>query len=141
MVAYSFKARFIQPILDGSKGGTIRAKGRRRHAKPSEALQLYTGMRTRQCALILRTMCGDVAAITMVWRARPELIIAGEKLAAEKFDGFARFDGFTDFDDLAAFWRENHPDIETFEGQWIKWFMPISPVKMGDDIVGERRAA
>jgi hypothetical protein len=58
MVAYSFKERFAEPILNGTKGGTIRAsrKGPLRaatggHAKPGEELQLYTDMRTRNCRL------------------------------------------------------------------------------------------
>ena len=48
MVAYSFKRRFREPILAGSKQQTIRAD-RKRHARRGEALQLYTGMRTTQC--------------------------------------------------------------------------------------------
>ena len=52
MVAYSLKPRFIPPILSGAKRQTIRAISRRRHAIPGETLQLYTGMRTKQCRLI-----------------------------------------------------------------------------------------
>ncbi len=55
MVAYSFRSQFAEPILAGTKGGTIRAERRGRnlghrvvnggHAYPGEELQLYTGMR------------------------------------------------------------------------------------------------
>ncbi|MEJ0016825.1 MAG: ASCH domain-containing protein [Acetobacteraceae bacterium] len=49
MVAYSFKRDFAAPILAGIKRQTIRAD-RRRHARPGEVLQLYTGMRTKHAA-------------------------------------------------------------------------------------------
>ena len=59
MVAYSFKARFAEPILAGTKLHTVRAP-RKRDARPGEELQLYRGMRTRQCALIARKTCAGV---------------------------------------------------------------------------------
>jgi hypothetical protein len=49
VVAYSFRQQFRPPILAGTKRQTIRAD-RKRHARPGEQLQLYTGMRTRQQA-------------------------------------------------------------------------------------------
>jgi hypothetical protein len=48
MVAYSFKSFFAPQIIAGLKCQTVRAD-RRRHARPGEAVQLYTGMRTRAC--------------------------------------------------------------------------------------------
>ena len=48
MVAYSFKKQFGPPILAGTKAQTIRAD-RKRHVRSGELVQLYTGMRTRQC--------------------------------------------------------------------------------------------
>lgn len=52
MVAYSFQKQFVAPILSGIKRQTIRSE-RRRHARPGETLQLYTGMRTRHCTKIM----------------------------------------------------------------------------------------
>ena len=52
MVAYSFQRRFAPPISTLVKRQTIRAD-RRRHARPGEMLQLFTGMRTRHCAKII----------------------------------------------------------------------------------------
>ena len=63
MVAYSFRPRFIEPILGGRKRQTIRAIGRRRHARPGDPLQLYAGMRTRNCRLIGRAICIDVVEV------------------------------------------------------------------------------
>jgi len=62
MVAYSFKAQFREPILAGTKRQTIRAD-RKRHARLGEALQLYTGMRTRQCKLIGRATCNALGFV------------------------------------------------------------------------------
>jgi uncharacterized protein YqfB (UPF0267 family) len=64
VVAYSFQQRFAPPILSGTKQQTIRAD-RKRHARPGEEMQLYTGMRTKQCELICRTTCISVVPITI----------------------------------------------------------------------------
>jgi uncharacterized protein YqfB (UPF0267 family) len=52
MVAYSFNKQFVDAIRSGRKHPTIRAN-RKRHARPGEMLQLYTGMRTRTCTKIV----------------------------------------------------------------------------------------
>lgn len=52
MVAYSFHASFAEPIALGLKQHTIRPH-RRRHARPGEAMQLFVGMRTKQCRKII----------------------------------------------------------------------------------------
>lgn len=75
MVAYSFKAQFVEPIRAGlglptepqirPKRQTIRAD-RKRHARPGEELQLYRGMRTRQCFLIGRAACTEVTKIRII---------------------------------------------------------------------------
>jgi hypothetical protein len=54
MVAYSFNPIFVGPILAGTKRQTIRAE-RKRHARPGEAMQLYTGM--------MRWWCGQRPAV------------------------------------------------------------------------------
>lgn len=79
MVAYSFKKQFIKPvqaglgILDPSpenslitpKRQTIRAIGKRRHAREGENIQLYYGMRTKQCTSIGVARCSAVTPIKM----------------------------------------------------------------------------
>lgn len=65
-VAYSFQQQFAEPILAGTKGGTIRAqRSGRGHARPGEELQLYTGMRTKHCRLICRKPCIAVTRILL----------------------------------------------------------------------------
>jgi hypothetical protein len=136
MVAYSFKVRFAEPILDGRKGGTIRATRKWRygpgpsaelggHAYPGRELQLYTGMRTRQCRLIGRKTCVAVEPIRLDFiaerfhlrgRSANEFrIVEGDDL-----DAFARFDGFEDFKAMADFWQNTHGDPD-FDGWHIRW--------------------
>lgn len=76
MVAYSFNARFELPIVTLRKTGTIRNVGKRRHAKPGETLQLYTGMRTRACRLLATAVCSSQDRLR-IWFEQPRVIIGG----------------------------------------------------------------
>lgn len=130
MVAYSFKARFVGPILAGTKAQTIRAD-RKRHARPGEALQLYTGMRTKHCRLIARATCESVVPVRLTFhRLLGPLIweIDGVELGCDAMDEFAAADGFGGGGfpalDMAAFWVETHgegSDQIDFRGVLIRW--------------------
>jgi hypothetical protein len=117
MVAYGFKRRFVMPIFEGTKIHTVRAD-RKRHARAGELLQLYYGMRTRQCRLIMQATCASVVPIEITMGRRPQIIVAGEDRDA---DSFARSDGFADFDDMARFWRAEHATLTKFSGWKIAW--------------------
>ena len=52
MVAYNFKKIFVPSIEQLQKLQTIRAH-RKRHTRPGELVQLYTGQRTRHCRKII----------------------------------------------------------------------------------------
>lgn len=52
------------------KRQTIRAIGKRRHARPGETLQLYTAMRTKQCEKIGEARCIAVLPIRIVVKER-----------------------------------------------------------------------
>lgn len=144
MVAYSFKKRFVDPIRVGissislsfdcqPKRQTIRAIGKRRHARPSETLQLYTMMRTKQCRKIGNARCVSVEGVLLKWSEWPVFMtydiserepgvwrrVGGIRPILD-MEAFARLDGFADFSDMASFWREEHGP-ETFEGMLIKW--------------------
>jgi hypothetical protein len=118
VVAYSFKPRFVEPILDGRKGGTIRAV-RYRHARPGEELQLYTGMRTNRCRLITRKICLACEPIKInfvSWDV--SYVISGSRVFQRlpELDAFARFDGFRDFGEMSNFWQ-----LPVFNGMHIRW--------------------
>lgn len=130
MVAYSFQKRFAPPILAGTKRQTIRAD-RKRHARPGEALQLYTGMRTKHCKLIGRAVCERVLPVRILFLNDTSgdldlsavLVREGEGFAPLRVakDFFARRDGFADWRDLRAFWSINHPGVDEFDGVLIEW--------------------
>lgn len=129
MVAYSFRKRFIEPIRAGTKAQTIRPF-RKRHARPGEALQLYAGMRTKYCQLIGRATCASVWPITI--RVDGDEILEtegvyGRKSPFRSIDEFARGDGFADWAEMRAFWREEHPGTDLFDGVLIRWHSFVSP--------------
>lgn len=148
MVAYSFKRRFVEPIKVGlglivpttreeqktPKRQTIRAEGKRRHARPGETLQLYSGMRTKQCFKIGDARCTNVRPIRIRFGSLEEfdlVEIAGEKPFGDrasdihKLDAFSYRDGFASWDALSQFWDEEHDGIAmkggSFNGVLIEW--------------------
>jgi hypothetical protein len=140
MVAYSFKAMFAQQIITGLKTQTVRGH-RRRHARPGEAVQLFTGMRTKQCRKLL-------TPDPVVYMVRHIVIetsrLAGDGIASISIDGaplqrsqiesFAWRDGFappllkgqpgmngrTARANMGAFWLAEHGEGR-FEGVLINW--------------------
>jgi len=137
MVAYSFKARFAEPILAGSKGGTIRAARKvaaRRlppdrpggHARPGEMLQLYAGMRTKHCWRIADKRCLDTERIILSFGGSLIGLASRPIYRLEDLDTFARFDGFESWLEMCAFW---HP-AACFEGWHIRW-LPLPEAVRG----------
>lgn len=89
------------------------------HAQPGDELQLYTGMRTKQCMLIGRARCTDVKPIALHFDD-PSIWIGQEPRL--DVDEFARSDGFADgWKDLRAFWARHHPGVTDFTGVIIYW--------------------
>ena len=121
MVAYSFKRRFIPLIQFGTKCQTIRAD-RKRHARPGEVLQLYTGMRTPHCALIGLAVCDSITPIRIRLYPDPGIMFDGRSITPlSGIDDFARDDGFKDWKDMRRFWQDEHPDKPMFSGMLIRW--------------------
>lgn len=123
MVAYSFQKRFAPLILEGLKTQTIRAD-RKRHARPGELLQLFTGMRTAHCARIVPDVtCTAVLPISIDWASARISRVAVGAVPVRNLDHFAVLDGFADLDDMTGFWLENH-GARTFSGVVIEWARP-----------------
>ena len=133
MVAYSFKSRFAIPISVGlgqiehipnteyvPKRQTIRANGKRRHARPGETLQLYYGMRTRQCRKIGDARCTEAVPV-IFYPKTGAILLNGKILTARQSTRFAKSDGFMSIFDMMAFWQKEHPGVEKFEGTVIRW--------------------
>ncbi len=151
MVAYSYKARFVAPVRVGlglpalaehlemggyhpgqiirPKGQTIRAKGKRRHARPGETLQHYHGMRSSKCFKIGEAEC--VAASDIRLHIRSEIVEIRSQTSSSQLidkaaalDSFAQADGFADWADMREFWREEHGDLTRlgpFVGVLVEW--------------------
>lgn len=119
MVAYSFHKRFADLVAAGHKRQTIRAH-RKRHARPGEPVQLYTGMRTRHCRKLISPdpICLSVASVDL------DIEGARFKIAGQPWydmtEAFALADGFQNIDAMLAFWRQNH-GAEMFHGVMIQW--------------------
>ena len=125
MVAYSFKAQFVDPIRSGAKCQTIRGD-RKRHARAGEELQLYTGMRTRSCRLIGIAICLRVVPIKIrsftIERGTASIEFDDRRLTQLcGIDDFARKDGFADWQEMQKFWQKNHPGVADFFGVLIEW--------------------
>lgn len=122
MVAYNFQARFADPIKRGEKSHTIRKNGKRRHAKPGESLQLYTGMRTRSCSKIVKHDPVCVFCKTIHIHVGESTIhgvfIEGQPVIDP--EAFAIADGFKSLADMHAFWLDFH-GVGIFQGSMIGW--------------------
>jgi hypothetical protein len=112
MAAYNFQERFVGPILSGTKTQTIRPVGKRRHAKPGERLQLYTGMRTASCRKILEEdpVCLQVQSVELNFLPTDVsnwlIAVDGQFLLREAFDEFASRDGFNSIEEMAETFRK-----------------------------------
>lgn len=161
MVAIGFKQRFVGsirvglglPNLNGfgvekpgilPKRHTIRAgsvdadwtargpKGRRLGRKGDE-LQLYCGMRTKECFLIGRARCVEARDIVLTFEPKGCVAIGGHDMPRGKrqrmtihqgvdgLDEFARADGFDSWTSLVFFFKKEHGDAKLFIGVLIEW--------------------
>ncbi|WP_432769784.1 MAG: ASCH domain-containing protein [Sphingopyxis sp.] len=133
MVAYSFKAQFAEPIVNGEKCQTVRG-ARKRHAREGEAIQLYTAMRTKHCRKLIAPdpICVDVRPIKIGIGSRDPRIITGMEIDGVELDdveieAFAVADGFGSElvkgfarRRMGEFWVQNY-EWNKFIGVVIRW--------------------
>jgi len=93
--------------------------------RPGERIQLYYGMRTKQCRLIGVGKCTSVAGIRIQFGRGIISVDDYPAIRDGDLDAFAQDDGFKDWDDMGAFWRAEHGDDLHRLGPWtgvlIKW--------------------
>lgn len=123
MVAYSFHKRFAPSVEALVKRQTIRADGKRRHARPEEWLQLYFGQRTQYCRKLVTPdpICESVEPIR-IWvptKFEPCAVIQKGKRSYVT-DEFAVADGFDGVEDFTRFWFDTHGPGD-FYGFLITW--------------------
>ncbi len=128
MVAYNFTASMASKVAGRTKNQTIRPLGRKRHARPGEAVQLYTGMRTKHCRKLVNPDPICVAAVP-VWMTNsfqhgPGVwVVDGIFLDTNRMEELALLDGFYDAPmpvfAMAEFFLSHYG--EQFEGVLIRW--------------------
>jgi hypothetical protein len=124
MVAYNFKAMFVDPILVGRKNHTIRGD-RKRHARPGELIQLQHGSRFKPIRFGV-SRCEFVCRIGLQFEPRSITIVGEDStnrtsaLIFGEFDDFAQADGFADWEALERFWWDTHK-AKSFRGVIIGW--------------------
>lgn len=104
MVAYSFHPLFGTKIAKLQKRQTCRPD-RKRHAKPGENIQLYTGMRTKACRKVLSPdpICVASDPVVIDWSGpKLRLELCGFELPEEASLNFAVDDGFGDIGNTKA---------------------------------------
>lgn len=144
MVAYSFNTAFVRFIADRSKRQTIRLP-RKRHARPGERVQLFTGMRTKDCRKIIpdpfciavddvRFDLRKASAVPAEIARTVSLEVNGIPLIGATADTYAVGDGFHGyhaapgqpcerlgaFNVMAHWWYRVH-GLTLFEGVAIRW--------------------
>jgi hypothetical protein len=104
MAAYNFQKRFVDSIRAGVKTQTIRPVGKRRHARPGELVQLYTGQRTSSCQKIIDGICLSVVPVTLDFRngAYIEINKQWQPISSH----FAIRDGFESVDEMAQMFTQ-----------------------------------
>lgn len=129
MVAYSFQRQFAPAIRANAKLHTIRSN-RKRHARPGEMMQLFTGMRTAHCKKICDDRrCTSVDELRIYFDARgniEEVRIAARPV--EDVHAFAVADGFESLAAMSGFWVMQHGLLREFAGVLISW----EPALCGD---------
>lgn len=136
MVAYNFKSGFVPAILSREKQQTIRLP-RKRHARPGEALQLFTGARMSPVRLGGAT-CEASRQIRLDFGANSvELDDAIAITDEAELQAFAIKDGFrpperliltiTPWEYMTRWWRLTHPDHPVFAGVLTVWGDSFQP--------------
>ncbi|MCY1648158.1 hypothetical protein OVA11_14130 [Caulobacter sp. SL161] len=126
MVAYNFKSSFVPLIEAKTKQQTIR-RDRKRHARPGEALQLYTGPRFHPVRLGLASCLEARQVILDFDQNRVVLDDSIELFADDDLNTFAIRDGFgarhglQPWEFMGRWWAQTHPDVELFSGVLIVW--------------------
>ena len=118
MVAYNFQTDFAPDILSGRKLSTIRPNGKRRHAVAGDELQLYVGMRTSSCRLLLRVPCLWSQVISI-----HHVTIIRESAATNSMwhlEELARLEGFASWPEMRD-WFDNRYGLPAVGFTQIRW--------------------
>lgn len=121
MAAYNFQTRFAAAVESGGKRQTIRAESKRRHARPGDKLQLYTGQRTRSCRKLRDAICSEVCPI-LIEDNRVTIFhyLDREICENQELETLAQADGFKSWIEMHDWFFQVHG--LPFRGVLIQWF-------------------
>jgi hypothetical protein len=114
MVAINFSSQFADAVAAGRKTQTIRQTAR---ARAGDALQLYTGQRTKDCRKLADAVCVDC---TYVGLRASGVTLGDTKRFPGDIDDFARQDGFEDYASMWKWFSERYK-TNSFTGHIIRW--------------------
>jgi hypothetical protein len=118
MIAINFKEKFADLVATGKKTQTIRQTNR---FKVGDALQLYTGQRTKACRKLGEAVVTEVIPVSICYDGVSFTICDGFFFPSnEGTNNFAKKDGFKDFQEMKAFFVDQYGDLP-FEGYLIEW--------------------
>lgn len=118
MVAFNFKAQFADDVERGIKRQTIRLK---RRCRPGDALQLYTGMRTRNCRKLREAVCRQVDEISIAVHGQFICVrLNGDLLPSSMANEIASADGFDGVTSFSKFFEREYGGLP-FTGWLIRW--------------------
>lgn len=116
MVGYNFQPRFIEPIQNRIKRQTCRRVGARRHARPGEKIQLYVGIRTKNCRKILTEdptcILVQPAIIDLAQPGKPIVEVGGKLVKGRDLELFVERDGFSSIADFVMTFVEIYSEFE-----------------------------
>lgn len=117
MPALNFLAQLAPLVESGEKRHTVRREAKR-PIQVGDRLQLFTGMRTKQCRRLLDTECTRIQTITIAKNSTMTLD-GWPTFGCAEADRFAQADGLRDFDELRD-WIEQNYGLP-FRGVVIHW--------------------
>lgn len=125
MPALNFKKQFVPKIQAQEKRSTIRAE-RKNPIKVGDVLQLYTGMRTKQCTLVGTAECSNITPVKIADDAPYILMkLSGDidykwyRFVEDALKHFHTTDGFDTYDEMKTFFRKQYQ--LPFTGNLIEW--------------------
>ena len=116
MTAINF-TMFPDKVEAGTKRQTIRTDTK---IMAGDALQLYTGQRTKSCRKLGDAICKAVVLVSLIERAAFDHQ-RGLWLTGIGLEEFAQADGFATYADMWAFFKPRADAKGEYRGKLIKW--------------------
>ena len=126
MVAYNFQKQFADDVESGKKTQTIRKHGKKSPPSVGCRIQLYTGMRTKNCRLLGTPVCTSVEVIEI--RSHFKHVLIGtpsgdtyqfNRLTDGTIEKLAKDDGFSSVEAFFEYFKTARGDY--FNGILIRW--------------------